>query len=156
MMQHTFEGPNGEVEVALTKDGVSFCADGYRVQRDEFGRFVLTDTTGHHHIAHAKKVGDTWWVHAYGQTLRYTVVEAGASHRDVGGGLVAPMPGTVLDVLVKVGQEVHAGDTLMVLEAMKMEHRIVAASDGTVSKIHFATGERVAQGAALLEIEESN
>ena len=155
-MQHSFEGPNGDVEVALTKDGDAFCSQGFAVRRDEFGRFLLTDAEGHHHIAHATKVGDTWWVHAHGQTLRYTVVEAGATHGAVGGGLIAPMPGTVLDVLVKVGQTVHAGDTLMVLEAMKMEHRIVAASDGVVSKIHFAAGERVSQGAALLEIEESN
>jgi 3-methylcrotonyl-CoA carboxylase alpha subunit len=51
---------------------------------------------------------------------------------------------------------VKAGEPLMVLEAMKMEHRIVATADGTVSALHFAAGDQVAQGAALLEIEESN
>jgi 3-methylcrotonyl-CoA carboxylase alpha subunit len=66
------------------------------------------------------------------------------------------MPGKVLEVLVNQGQQVKAGEPLMVLEAMKMEHRIVATADGTVSALHFAAGDQVAQGAALLEIEESN
>jgi 3-methylcrotonyl-CoA carboxylase alpha subunit len=65
------------------------------------------------------------------------------------------MPGKVLDVLVKVGDHVTAGTTLMVLEAMKMEHRIVAANDGTIIGVHFTAGEQVEQGVALLELEES-
>ena len=64
------------------------------------------------------------------------------------------MPGKVLDVLVKTGQEVQAGTPLMVLEAMKMEHRIVAAKDGVVAAIHFEAGDQVTQGAVLLELNE--
>ena len=63
------------------------------------------------------------------------------------------MPGKVLEVLVSEGDTVEAGTPLMVLEAMKMEHRIVASADGTVTSIHFAAGDQVAQGAVLLELE---
>ena len=79
-----------------------------------------------------------WWVHAEGHTFKLERIEPGASDAEDGGGLTAPMPGKVLEVLVSEGQSVSAGTTLMVLEAMKMEHRIVAASDGTVlSLIHI-------------------
>ena len=80
-------------------------------------------------------------------------IEAGASSDDNHGGLVAPMPGVVLEVLVTAGESVEAGQTLMVLEAMKMEHRIVAAEDGTVTSVHFNSGDRVEQGANLLDVE---
>ena len=66
---------------------------------------------------------------------------------------MAPMPGKVLEVLVAEGDVVEAGAPLMVLEAMKMEHRIVASGDGTVVSVNFAAGDQVAQGAVLLELE---
>jgi len=66
------------------------------------------------------------------------------------------MPGKVLETLVEPGETVQAGQALMVLEAMKMEHRIVAAHDGTVTAVHHQAGEQVSQGAVLLELEEFN
>ncbi|MDP6333188.1 MAG: acetyl-CoA carboxylase biotin carboxyl carrier protein subunit, partial [Candidatus Poseidoniaceae archaeon] len=71
---------------------------------------------------------------------------------DNGSGLSAPMPGKVLQVLVEVGQVVEPGQPLMILEAMKMEHRIVAPQEGIVSVIHFKEGDQVQQGIALLEM----
>jgi 3-methylcrotonyl-CoA carboxylase alpha subunit len=68
------------------------------------------------------------------------------------GGLTTPLPGVVVSVAVAVGQKVVAGDVLMVIEAMKMEHPITAPYDGTVELIHFARGERVPEGSALLEL----
>ena len=65
------------------------------------------------------------------------------------------MPGVVLEVLVSAGQSVEAGQTLMVLEAMKMEHRIVASDNGTVTVVHFSAGDRVEQGATLLDVEDT-
>jgi biotin carboxyl carrier protein len=58
--------------------------------------------------------------------------------------------------MVSVGQEVSAGTTLMILEAMKMEHKIVASTDGTVTAINFNAGDQVEQGQVLLEIESSD
>jgi len=66
------------------------------------------------------------------------------------GSLVAPMPGTVVRVEVAAGDEVKAGDALVVLEAMKMEHAVRAGGDGTVSEVLVAAGQQVDQGAALV------
>jgi 3-methylcrotonyl-CoA carboxylase alpha subunit len=68
------------------------------------------------------------------------------------GGLTTPLPGVVAAIGVKVGQAVRAGEVLMVIEAMKMEHSISAPYDGTVEVIHFASGERVPEGSQLLEL----
>ena len=73
---------------------------------------------------------------------------ASASH----GGLTTPLPGVVVAVAVTAGQAVSAGDVLMVIEAMKMEHTITAPYAGTVEALHFARGDRVPEGSALLEL----
>jgi biotin carboxyl carrier protein len=63
------------------------------------------------------------------------------------------MPGTVLRVLVAPGDRVAAGQTLVLLEAMKMELAVSAPGDGTVSAVHVEAGQLVQGGAALAEIE---
>ena len=68
------------------------------------------------------------------------------------GGLTTPLPGVVASVVVKVGQTVRAGETLMVIEAMKMEHSISAPYEGAVKAIHFSPGDRVPEGSQLLEL----
>jgi acetyl/propionyl-CoA carboxylase alpha subunit len=68
--------------------------------------------------------------------------------------LIAPMPGTVLRVLVQPGMEVAARQPLVVLEAMKMETPLVSPYDATVRSVHVAEGDRVAGGAVLVELEE--
>ncbi len=81
------------------------------------------------------------------------VVAAPAAKAPAGGkAVVAPLPGTVLDINVTVGQEVKAADTVMVLEAMKMENTIRAGVDGKVLSINVAKGDAVADGATLLTI----
>ena len=70
------------------------------------------------------------------------------------GGLDAPMPGRVVEVRVAVGDTVVAGQLLVVLEAMKMEHRITAPSDGVVTKVSVAAGEQVELGTTLLVVDE--
>jgi acetyl/propionyl-CoA carboxylase alpha subunit len=68
--------------------------------------------------------------------------------------LTAPMPGTVLKVLVTPGESVSARQPLLVLEAMKMETPLVSPYDATVRAVHVADGDRVAGGALLLELDE--
>jgi 3-methylcrotonyl-CoA carboxylase alpha subunit len=68
------------------------------------------------------------------------------------GGLSTPLPGVVAAVAVKTGQVVAAGEVLMVIEAMKMEHTITAPFAGTVQAIHFVRGDRVPEGSELLEL----
>ncbi|HIP73244.1 MAG TPA: acetyl/propionyl/methylcrotonyl-CoA carboxylase subunit alpha [Anaerolineae bacterium] len=72
---------------------------------------------------------------------------------DVAGSLRAPMPGSILELLVKVGDTVQAGQPLLKLEAMKMEHTIRAAGDGIVETIYFAPGDAVEADAQLLHIK---
>jgi 3-methylcrotonyl-CoA carboxylase alpha subunit len=65
----------------------------------------------------------------------------------------APMPGLVKAVMAKAGQAVKAGDRLAVLEAMKMEHALLAARDGVVAEVLAADGDQVEAGAALIRLE---
>jgi 3-methylcrotonyl-CoA carboxylase alpha subunit len=83
------------------------------------------------------------------------VVAVGARAGRAGGhsGLAAPMPGSVVKVLVREGQAVAAHQPLVVLEAMKMEHIVAAPHDGVVRRLHVAAGALVARGAALVELE---
>ncbi len=67
--------------------------------------------------------------------------------------VTAPMPGTILDVKVKVGDTVKRGDTLFILEAMKMENEIPAPADGVVASIDAAKGASVASGAVLATLK---
>jgi propionyl-CoA carboxylase alpha chain len=71
----------------------------------------------------------------------------------VRGGCQAPMPGKVLEVRVAAGDAVHSGDLLVVLEAMKMEHQIVAAADGTIAEVRVAVGQQVDAGEVLIVLE---
>jgi 3-methylcrotonyl-CoA carboxylase alpha subunit len=71
------------------------------------------------------------------------------------GGLTTPLPGAVVAVPVKVGDEVRAGEVLMVIEAMKMEHTVTAPYAGSVTAIHFAPGERVPEGSELLALKRA-
>ena len=64
----------------------------------------------------------------------------------------APLPGVVLDIKVKAGDAVKKGDTVIVLEAMKMENNIAAPSDGTISKISVEKGASVLEGTELIVI----
>ena len=74
---------------------------------------------------------------------------AGAAERTV----YAPMPGLVLDVIVEPGQQVQAGDGLLVLEAMKMENELRAQTNGVVKTLHVTPGDAVVKNALLLEFE---
>jgi acyl-CoA carboxylase subunit alpha len=71
------------------------------------------------------------------------------------GSLVAPMPGNVIRLGAQVGETVTAGQPLIWLEAMKMEHTITAPHAGTVQTIHFARGDRVPEGSQLLELNQA-
>ena len=68
------------------------------------------------------------------------------------GTCMAPMPGTVIKLLVAPGQEVHAGAPLLLMEAMKMEHTVTAAEGGTVSEILVTVGDQVENGQVLVMV----
>ncbi|MES2818124.1 MAG: acetyl/propionyl/methylcrotonyl-CoA carboxylase subunit alpha [Pseudomonadota bacterium] len=104
----------------------------------------------------AIRQGDTLYLEWHGELQAVSrfdpiaAIEAGhAGH----GGLTAPMNGSIVRVLVEVGQAVEAGTALVVLEAMKMEHSIRAAQAGTVKALYCSEGEMVKEGTALVELE---
>ncbi len=77
-----------------------------------------------------------------------------SSHaQDAGNSLNAPMNGAVVAVLVEAGAKVAAGDTLVIMEAMKMEHSLKAPHDGTVAEVFYQEGELVDDGAELIALE---
>ncbi|HEX8479648.1 MAG TPA: acetyl/propionyl/methylcrotonyl-CoA carboxylase subunit alpha [Telluria sp.] len=84
-------------------------------------------------------------------TLAYHDPMAHAGEVEAAGGrLTAPMPGKVVAILAKAGQEVKKGEPLVIMEAMKMEHTIGAPSDGVVEELLYGVGDQVADGAPLL------
>ena len=112
----------------------------------------------HRHRLHVLTAGDRVWVQGPDGDLALTAVprfpEAGHGEQ-VAGGLVAPMPGTVLAVHAAAGDAVAAGQLLMIVEAMKMEHRITAPRAGTVTEIRARPGDQVSAGDLLAVIGES-
>lgn len=66
--------------------------------------------------------------------------------------VTAPLPGSVTVVNVKAGDAVKAGQTLVIIEAMKMENEVLAPADGTVAAVHVSAGQAVQQGDALLDL----
>ena len=71
------------------------------------------------------------------------------------GGLYAPMPGKVLATEVSAGESVSEGQLLVILEAMKMEHRITAPIDGVVQEVPVSEGDQVDNGQILVVFEEN-
>ena len=67
--------------------------------------------------------------------------------------VVAPLPGTINDIKVKVGDKVNAGDTVVILEAMKMQNNIEAESTGTIASINVNKGDAVLEGDTLVTIK---
>jgi len=72
-----------------------------------------------------------------------------------GGGPISPLPGTVIAVHVAAGDAVSDGQLLMLVEAMKMEHKIVAVGGATVTEVRFAVGDRVDQGDLLVALDHT-
>jgi acyl-CoA carboxylase subunit alpha len=112
---------------------------------------------GRRHRLHVLAAGNRVWVQGPDGDVALTAVprfpdsERGET---VAGGLVAPMPGTVLAVHVAPGDTVAQGQLLMIVEAMKMEHRITAPRAGTVSEVRARPGDQVNGGDLLAVLDE--
>jgi len=113
---------------------------------------------GHRHRLHVLVAGERVWVQGPDGDVALTALprfpEAGHGET-VAGGLVAPMPGTVLAVHAAAGDTVNAGQLLMIVEAMKMEHRITAPRAGTLREVRAQPGDQVSGGDLLAVIDEA-
>jgi 3-methylcrotonyl-CoA carboxylase alpha subunit len=81
------------------------------------------------------------------------VIALSAKHDTRAGRLTAPMPGKVIALNTQAGARVTQGTPLLVMEAMKMEHTIVAPTDGLVAELLYAVGDQVTEGAELVRFE---
>lgn len=68
--------------------------------------------------------------------------------------LKAPMPGKILEVMVETGDVVKAGDTLLILEAMKMQNAILASTKGIIKKVHVKVGDTTSKSDLLIELQK--
>ena len=79
---------------------------------------------------------------------------AASNHDDATSSFGAPMPGKIAAIEVKAGDEVTKGDALVVVEAMKMEHTIIAPRDGVIEELMCSIGDQVDEGEELLKMTE--
>jgi biotin carboxyl carrier protein len=139
----TIGGQVWEVDARRTRDGAySLLIDGVSCRADvgeEAGARVV-EVGGERHVLQVE------------EAIRHRVRTRGAAVADGGQTVAAPMPGKVTQVAVSPGDRVKAGDTLVVIEAMKMENELKAAGPGTVAEIRVATGQPVNAGDVLVVI----
>lgn len=119
---------------------------------------VLID--GKEEVVQAQKIKGEIWFHYQGQTFQYA-----PSSRARSGGqgsqntdptkILAPMPGKIIKVFKAVGDSVSEGDTVVAMEAMKMEYNLKAGQDMTIAKILVQEGQTVALGDLLVDMEEN-
>ncbi|WP_433469230.1 biotin carboxylase N-terminal domain-containing protein [Spirillospora sp. CA-128828] len=155
--RRTFEGPHGPVDVdyRLHRDGLaSDLCPGTSLVAATPDQVVL-DHDGLRETFAVRTAGDAVHVDSRLGPVTLAVVPrfADPSSHIAPGSLLAPMPGTVVRVGTEPGAVVAEGETLVVLEAMKMEHRIAAPSAGTVTELNVAAGQQVESGAVLAIIE---
>ncbi len=161
-MQHTFV--IGEIEhegwLARRGDGyvlhVGETAIPVALAAAERGGHLLTLGAETSHVLIAPD-GDLVHVHVDGMTFTVRYVDPVQRYGSHAGGAAedvaeAPMPGVVIAVHVKEGQSVTAGETLMVIESMKLETAIKAWRDGAVAAVHVGVGQTFQRGAPLLAL----
>jgi len=135
--------PTDEAEAALAR--IHACCESR----------IDAEIDGHRVSARVTRTGDRLIVQGPNGDLTFTEQPRFAlpSAAQTAGGFVAQMPGKVLDLRVELGDRVNVGDTVIVLEAMKMEHPIRAGESGIVTDIRVSEGEQVEAGALLLVVE---
>ena len=161
---HVLRFLDGERPVAVTAhyrdDGCSLDLPGGSVHAratDGPDGGLVVDLDGARSHAHVVRRGDALTVFAFGRSHALGLEAArSVDDEDSGGSLMAPMPGSVVEVLVQAGSTVEKGAALLILEAMKMEHTIRAPSAGTVKAVFFARGDQVTEGVNLLDFEAAS
>jgi 3-methylcrotonyl-CoA carboxylase alpha subunit len=114
---------------------------------------LISTINGHKTLANINAHQDGHSLFCNGKVIRFKSLQADigdTQNNNADEGFIAPMNGTVVAILVEPGEQVKLGQTLMVMEAMKMEHSLKAPAAGCVSEFYFKTGELVDGGAELL------
>ena len=139
----SFEVRIGEEDEVRSAKLLSSGSDRFEIQLDDI-------QAG----GYASKFGNRWYVDIPAGSLVLTEKSRfpEADIADVEGGLTAPMPGKIVAIEVSEGDSVNTSQLLVLMEAMKMEHQIVAAFDGVVAEVRVAVGDQVANGELLVII----
>lgn len=157
-----FTSPDGEVHVVTYRiegDHCTAAVDGealdVRLHRVEADRITAT-INGIRRVYSLAHYDPVTYVDSSLGSTRFDVVprHPGGEPVEVGGSLLAPLPGTVVAIPVAVGDRVDDGATLIVLEAMKLEHHIKAPHVGTVTAVHVVVGDHVTARDVLVVIDE--
>jgi len=161
MRRRIFKNGEGELIVRAEANGETLVAELEGGERLE-GSFVRTGPNSglwtvngsRHHIAAAEHK-DTLWAAVDGRVFRFELVDPDALSGSTAAenSVAAPMPGKVIQIRIKVGDTVEAGDPVIIVEAMKMEHTLRAPTSGTISEIRCEEGQQVDANVPLLEIE---
>ena len=154
-------GTTYPVELRAGAAGTSVAVGGrdYAASVESRGVDITVEFDGSHVEATVVALGGERFVFCAGHGQRLRLVDPLAHAGEVehhGGHLSAPMSGTVIAVLVKPGDAVGKGATLLILEAMKMEHTIAAPGAGVVSAVNCRVGEQVQEGADLIDLDEGH
>ena len=143
----------------LTPGNYRITADGREhsmrviAEENHSARLVIDAVQKNVSYAHTARGEIAVQVNGVAQVLTNQLAFTKGDESAIGGGaVVAPMHGNVLEVLVAVGDSVAKGQTLAIMEAMKMEHRLTAEIDGVVAAVHASAGVQLAAGALVLEI----
>jgi acetyl/propionyl-CoA carboxylase alpha subunit len=140
--------PDGRIQATLGERAYILRADALKQ-----GGWLLTHE-GENHLVYSAGVGDDRWVQVDGEHFhlqRQRGRRTQSSTRSAGD-LTAQMPGQIMQVLVSSGDNVTSGQTLVILEAMKMEIRVSAPEDGVVKNVLVAVGQVVERGQILVEV----
>tara|TARA_Y100000766_G_C18659296_1_gene484331 strand:- start:48 stop:542 length:495 start_codon:yes stop_codon:yes gene_type:complete len=134
-------------------------AEEYELPKTKYSinkKIIKITQGGQKIIVNVVRDKDTFWVHIDGKVLTFNSADSRKSATKVTeGSLQAPMPGTILDVQVTVGQEIEEGQSLLIMEAMKMEHKITAPFSGTVEKVNCNIEQKVDRGFILIELKQN-
>jgi acetyl-CoA/propionyl-CoA carboxylase biotin carboxyl carrier protein len=148
-IRRTLEGPEGPLDVAIraTPEAWDWQVDVDGPKTRHIGKF-----SAHQHRVY--RDGDVVWVvDPNVGPVRYAPLVGDADAAASGdASLEAPMPGTVVQLRVQPGTAVSAGETLVVMESMKMEISIASPRDGSIAAVHVAAGDQVERGATLIEL----
>jgi propionyl-CoA carboxylase alpha chain len=159
LQRRDLDGPGGrhEVRYRVGRDGLVSDIDGVLLVRLDPHQVVLT-VDGVQREFQVRRYGPAVHVDSPLGAVAFTVVERFADPADLvaAGSLLAPMPGSVVRVAVAVGDAVTAGQPILWLEAMKMQHQITAPADGVVRELPVSAGQQVDVGAVLAVVAEES
>jgi len=168
-------GPAGELEVAIRATRSAFPSNttgnaalgqwhgwewraGTAEGAFEFDGTTLTIDAVSRALSIYRDDRAVWLLDGAAEPARYELVAASSAAAGAlgGGSLEAPIPGSVIDVRCKPGDDVAEGDVLVVLESMKMELAIQSPRDGTVAEVAVGVGDQIARGQTLIALEEED